>query len=124
MGNPLSDDQPGMNHGQFIQAYREGRIRVDFDPRLAGKFLSARLLLPLMMLPVLGSGVALALLGWLWTGLLVIAMAIIAPRLIKRSAPHFLLTQALSDEKLFYDSLRAGVMRISTIDSNSTEVTA
>ena len=65
-----------------------------------------------MILPLLGAGVALALMGWLWSGLLVIATGIIAPRLIKRSAPHFLLTQMLSDEKLYDELQRAEVMRV------------
>ncbi len=102
-----------MTHGEFVAAYRNGSVTIEFDPARAAKFLSARLLLPLMALPLLGTGVALALLGWLWTGLAVIAAAIIAPRLIKRSAPHFLLTQMLSDEKLYEDAQRAGIMRLS-----------
>ena len=101
-----------MTHAEFITAYRERHIRVEFNPALAAKFLSARLLLPLMMLPLLGLGVGLALIGWLWTGLLTIALGIIVPRLIKRSAPHFLLTQALDDETVFNDLVRAGVMQI------------
>jgi hypothetical protein len=101
-----------LTHAEFVTAYREGRITVEFDPTRAAKFLSARLLLPLMVLPLLGVGVALALIGWLWSGLLVIATGIIAPRLIKRSAPHFLLTQMLSDEKLYDEVQRIEVMRV------------
>ena len=101
-----------MTHAEFVSAYREGRITVEFDPTRAAKFLSARLLLPLMVLPLLGIGVALALMGWLWSGLLLIATGIIAPRLIKRSAPHFLLTQMLSDEKLYDEVQRIEVMHV------------
>ncbi|MGA0024514.1 MAG: hypothetical protein ACO3F9_07690 [Burkholderiales bacterium] len=99
-------------HGEFVAAYRAGTISVNFDPGAAARFLSARLLLPLFMLPVLGIGVALALTGWIWTGLAVIALGIIVPRLIKRGAPHFLLQQALGDEDLYRDVLRAGVMQV------------
>ena len=95
-----------------MSAYRDGRITVEFDPTRAAKFLSARLLLPLMMLPLLGAGVALVLLGWLWTGLAMVAAGMVAPRLIKRSAPRFLLTQMLSDQKLYDDAQRAGIMRL------------
>jgi len=101
-----------LTHAEFVSAYREGRITVEFDPTRAAKFLSARLLLPLMVLPLLGIGVALALMGWLWSGLLLIATGIIAPRLIKRSAPHFLLTQMLSDEKLYDEVQRIEVMHV------------
>ncbi len=74
--------------------------------------LSARLLLPLLTLPILGIGVALALIGWLWTGLTMIALGFIVPRLIKRSAPHFLLTQMLEDAQQYEAICNACVMQI------------
>jgi len=99
-------------HGEFVAAYRSGMLDINIDPKAAARFLSARLLLPLFIMPVLGIGVALALTGWIWTGLLVIALGIIVPRLIKRGAPHFLLQQALNNEDVYRDMLRAEVMRI------------
>ncbi len=110
-----------MTYTDFLSAYRDGRITVEFDRARAGQFLSARLLLPVLILPLLGAGVALALLGWLWTGLLVIALGMVVPRLIKRSAPHFLLTQMLSDEKLYADMQRAGILRVSQVNASTTE---
>ena len=101
-----------MTHAEFASAYREGRITVTFDPKRAAQLLSARLLLPVVTLPVLGLGVGLALMGWLWAGLIVIALGFIVPRLIKRSAPHFLLTQMLEDAQQ-YDAIRkANVMQL------------
>ena len=96
-----------MTHAEFVAAYHAGAIRVDVDPRAAARYLSARLLLPLFMLPVLGIGVALALTGWLWTGLSIIGAATIAPILIKRSARHFVITQALEDGKFYDDAMGA-----------------
>jgi hypothetical protein len=110
-----------LTHTEFVAAYRAARITVTFDPVLAGKFVSARLLLPLMMLPLLGAGVGLALMGWLWTGLLTIATGMIVPRLIKRSAPHFLLTQMLDDATLYVDALRAGIMRLDTVNPQHSQ---
>ena len=101
-----------MTHSEFISAYRAGRITVEFDAKRAARLLSARLLLPLMTLPVLGIGVGLALSGWQWTGLSVIALGIIVPRLIKRAAPHFLLTQMLDDERQYDEIRKAGVLQI------------
>lgn len=83
-----------------------------FEPKQAARLLASRLLLPLITLPVLGAGVALALIGWLWTALAVIAAAIIVPRLIKRSAPNFLLTQMLEDAQQYEAICKAGVMQI------------
>lgn len=96
-----------MTHAEFVAAYRAGTIRVDIDRTEAARYVSARLLLPLVKLPVLGLGVALALTGWIWTGLAIIGAATVAPMLIRRSAPHFVMTHALEDAK-FYDDVTAG----------------
>jgi hypothetical protein len=101
-----------MTHEAFVAAYRAGTIRVNIDRAEAARFLSARLLLPFVMLPVLGTGVALALIGWIWTGLIVIAAGTLAPMLIKRSAPHFIMTQALDDPKFYEDAAASGLLRI------------
>jgi hypothetical protein len=101
-----------LSHTEFIAAYRDGSIIVNFEPKAAARFLSGRLLLPLFMMPVLGIGVALALSGWIWTGLLVIALGIILPRLIKRGAPHFLMQQVLDDGNLYQELLRDGVIQL------------
>lgn len=104
-----------MTHSEFQQAYAAGRVKVDVDRARAARYLSARLLLPFVMLPVLGAGVALALLGWIWTGLAVIAAGIMIPRLIKRSAPHFVLTEAIQDQRIYEELTRAEILRISRL---------
>jgi hypothetical protein len=101
-----------MTHSEFVEAYRDGRVRIDIELPAAARYLSARLLLPFVMLPVLGSGVALALVGWLWTGLAILAASVAIPRLIKRSAPHFLLTQALEDAGTYQEVTQAGILRV------------
>ena len=103
-----------MTHSEFTAAYARGEIKVEIDPKSAARYLSARLLLPLVMLPVLGAGVALALIGWIFTGLAVIAAGIIAPQLIKRGAAHFILTQALQDAAVYEDVTRAGLLRVTS----------
>ena len=104
-----------MTHGEFTAAYARGEIKVEVDPQVAAQFVSARLLLPFVMMPVLGFGVALALIGWFFTGLGIIALGIIAPRLIKRSAPHFILTQALRDPKVYDEVTRGGMLRVTPV---------
>lgn len=103
-----------LSHHDFVAAFHDGTITVSFDPKGAARFISARLLLPLFMMPVLGIGVGLALSGWIWTGLLVIALGIIVPRLIKRAAPRFLMQQMMEDEGLYREVLHAGIMRVVT----------
>lgn len=100
-----------MTHAEFVAAYQRGRIRVELDPQGASRFLSARLLLPLVTMPVVGIGIATVLVGWLLTGLAIVAVGIIAPQLIKRSAPHFLFQQALNDAAVYEELVRSGVLR-------------
>ena len=101
-----------MTHAEFVSAYASGRVRVDIDRAAAARFMSARLLLPFVMLPVLGIGTALALTGSVWIGLGMIAMGTIAPIIIKRSAPHFVLTHAVDDAKFYQEVATSGLLRI------------
>jgi|SRR5687768_5953480 len=105
-----------MNHADFVTAYARGEIRVEFDPKAAGRLLSARLLLPLVQMPVLGAGVALALVGWIYSGLAIVALGTIVPHLIKRSAPHFLLQSALEDERSYEELMRQNVMSVTAAE--------
>ena len=104
--------QLSLSHREFVAAFHDSTITVTFDPKGAARFVSARLLLPLFMMPVLGIGVALALTGWIWTGLSVIAAGIIVPRLVKRGAPRFLMHQMMDDEGLYREVVHAGIMHI------------
>jgi len=101
-----------MTHAEFLAAYARKEVQIEFDPKAAGRFLSARLLLPFVQMPVLGAGVALALIGWIYSGLAVIALGIVAPQLIKRSAPRFLLQNALEDERIYEELTRTNVLRV------------
>lgn len=101
-----------VTHREFVAGYRAASVRVNLDPAAAARYMSARLWLPLVRLPVLGVGVALALSGWLWSGFGLIALGTLAPMLIRRSAPHFVLTQALADERFYDDVVRSGVLDV------------
>ena len=107
-----------MTHSEFTAAYARGEIKVEIDPKSAARYLSARLLLPFVMMPVLGAGVALALTGWIFTGLAVIAAGIIAPQLIKRGAPHFILTRALEDAVFYGEITQSGLLRVTSVMGN------
>ena len=85
---------------------------MNVDRAAAARYVSARLLLPFVMLPVLGLGVALAMTGWVWTGLAIIGAATVTRIIIRRSAAHFVLTQALHDAKFYEDVAASGVLEI------------
>lgn len=101
-----------LDYPAFLEAYGRGEVIVNFEREAAAKFLSARMLLPLFMLPVLGIGVSLALVGWLWTGLAVIGLGILVPRVVKGGAPHFLMQQLLQDESLYRELLAGRVIEV------------
>jgi hypothetical protein len=104
-----------VTHREFVAAYARGEIRIEIDPKGAARHLSARLLLPFVMMPVVGIGIALALIGWFFLGFAIIALGIIVPQLIKGSAPHFLLTQALEDAAVYEDVTRTGLLRLTPV---------
>ena len=101
-----------MEYEDFLEAYHGGRIRVDIDRKGAARFVSHRLLLPLFMMPILGIGTALAIIGWIWTGLTIIAVGTIVPMLIKLGAPNFVMTQSLHDARFYSDAYRAGILHL------------
>ena len=103
-----------MTHAEFVAAYQRGEIKAEIDPKAAARFVSARLLLPFVALPVLGMGVALALVGWIYTGLAIIAVGFVVPRLIKHNAPRFILTQALQDASFYDEVAKSGLLRLTT----------
>ena len=101
-----------MTHDEFRAAYQRGRVRVRVNQKPAERLLSAKLLLPLFALPLLGAGVGLVLIGWWIVGLLVFLAGYAGQRLVKRSAPHFVLTQALQHEAWYQEALATGAIQL------------
>jgi hypothetical protein len=95
-----------VTHEEFVAAYRAGRVRVTIDRAAAARFVSGRAMLPLVMLPLLGFGVALALVGYIVTGAIIFVAALALRTLVKRSSDGFLLWRALRDGD-FYEQVRA-----------------
>jgi hypothetical protein len=101
-----------MNHQEFVDAYRNGNLNVVMPQKTASQYLSRRLLLPFFMMPILGAGLGLALIGWLYTGILVFLVGFIAPRLIKRNAAAILMYQALQDPDAYEDLRKSGALEV------------
>lgn len=105
-----------MTHAEFIAAFREGRIKVEVDRKGAVRLVSARLLLPLVLLPVLGLSVALAIGGYLVAGIGIFVAALAARFFIRASSPGFVLSSALNDARFYEQARDAGLLQIRTPD--------
>ena len=100
-----------MTHAEFVDAYRERRLKVQVDKSAAARMVSARLMLPLVLLPVMGLGVALALVGYFVIGALVFLAALGLRYAVRRSAPGFVLQRALADERFYAEAIASGLLK-------------
>jgi hypothetical protein len=105
-----------MTHQEFVAAYEAGRIRVSIDRDAAVRFVSGRAMLPLVLLPVLGLAVALALVGYVIAGIAIFVVALVVRFLVRRSSDGFLLWRALQDADFYSQVVAAQVLRVETHD--------
>jgi hypothetical protein len=103
-----------VTHAEFAAAWREGRVRVEVDREAAARTMSARLMLPFVLLPVMGAGVALALVGRYFIGAAVFLAALVLRFVVRRSAGGFVLQRALADERFYAEAFASELIRIST----------
>jgi hypothetical protein len=101
-----------MTHQEFVAAYEAGRLRVRINRAAAARYVSGRAMLPLVILPILGLGVALALVGYLVAGVVVFIAALGLRFLVKRSSDGFLVWRALRDPDFYQQVLAAGVLAV------------
>jgi hypothetical protein len=98
-----------VTHAEFVEAWRGARVQV--DPRGAARMVSARLLLPFVLLPLLGLAVALALIGYYLAGGLLFAAALALRYAVRRSASGYVLQRALADERFYAEACAAGLIK-------------
>jgi predicted membrane-bound spermidine synthase len=99
-----------MSHEEFVRSFQEGRLQVQVDRAAAARLMSGRLLLPLVLLPLLGLGVALALAGYLFTGIAVFVAALGLRFLVHASSRGFVLNRSLQDAAFYEEMLRRGIL--------------
>lgn len=103
---------PAMTREEFTRAYAAGQVHVQIDPKRAARYVSQRLWLPLVRLPILGSGLALVLIRHWWIGLALFLFGLALPWLVKRTAPNFVLTQTFQDDDTYRDAVQREIIRI------------
>ena len=101
-----------MTHEAFVAAYRAGRIRVTVDRNAASRFVAGRTALALVVLPFLGRGVALALVGYNHTGTRVFYAALLVRYAVRRSSHGFVVWRALQDEEFYRQATSAQALTV------------
>lgn len=94
-----------MTHEEFVAAYGEGRIVVGIDKVAAARLVSRRLLLPFVLLPLLGLSVALALTGWLISGIALFIATVAFRYFVRSSSRGFVLSQALRNTDFYRQAI-------------------
>jgi hypothetical protein len=99
-----------LTHAEFVAAYTSGRLRVDIDKKSAGKFISARMLLPWILLPLFGLAVACAL-NAAWILCTIFFLGALGLRTLSRTtAPGYVLHRALQDAAFYREVAALGLL--------------
>ena len=103
-----------MTHEQFVRGYHAGRVQVHVDRTAATRLVSARLMLPFVLLPVLGLGVALALTGHLFAGVAVFLAALGLRFFVRATSQGFVLNRALHDAAFYEEMVHRKILILPT----------
>ena len=101
-----------MSHEQFVAAYASGTLRVRVDRARAAKLVSARLMLPFVLLPLLGLAVAFALTGRLFAGIALFLLVLAFRYAVRASSQGFVLSRALQNPAFYQEALAAGILQV------------
>ena len=99
-----------MSHEEFVRAFGERRLQVQIDRSAAARLVSGRLLLPFFLLPLLGLGVALALSGYLLTGIAVFLGTLGLRFMVRASSQGFVLNRSLHDPAFYEEMVRRRIL--------------
>jgi hypothetical protein len=97
---------------EFRAGLPAGHFRLVVDPKLARRFVSQRLMLLVVLMPLIGLGIALALLGARWTGALLVFGGIALHRLVMWQAPQVVVHMAARNPKVYEQVTQQGVMEV------------
>ncbi|MGV3492352.1 MAG: hypothetical protein ACO1OY_00670 [Ramlibacter sp.] len=106
------DAVPYVPHEEFRAGLPAGRIRVVVNPKLARRYVSQRLMLLVLMMPLIGVGIALALVGRTWLGAGLVAAGVILNRVVMAQAPKILVQMAVRDAKVYDFVTQNGLLEV------------
>jgi hypothetical protein len=100
---------------EFRSGLPHGRFHVVVNPALAVPFVATRVNVIPISIAAVGCGIAAALAGYVWTGGLLIAGAIVFRRLVKSQAPKIALHLASTHAATYLDATSSGVMEVQRV---------
>jgi len=103
-----------MTHSEFVAAYQSGRLAVQIDPKAAARVVSAQMMLPLVLLPIFGIAVGIALVGYFFAGAALFLAAFAFRFFVRRSAPGFVLKRSLEDPRFYEHAVAAELLKTSS----------
>jgi hypothetical protein len=112
VAEPDADFAEYISHEEFRAGLPAGRFRVVVNPKLARRYVSQRLFLLVVLMPLIGVGIALALTGHTWLGAGLVFAGVALNRITMWQAPTLLLQMASRDASVYEYVTQNGVMEV------------
>ncbi len=97
---------------EFRNGLPHGRFRVIVNPKLVAPFVAHLTRATPLALALIGPGIAAALVGYPWTGGLLVAAGIVLRRVVKAQAPRILLHLATRVPSVYEQATEHAVMEV------------
>jgi hypothetical protein len=105
-------DALDISHAEFCRGLPAGQFRLIVNPERARKYIRHRLFIGPLTLPVAGVGVALALSGHTWPGLVLVVLSVLVNRGVSHQAPRILLHLATQDARVYREALEFEILEV------------
>ena len=97
---------------EFRAGLPAGRFRLVVDPKLARRYVAQRLMLLVVLMPLIGVGIALALTGQRWLGAALVFGGVALNRIVAWQAPKILVQMAQRDARVYAHVTQNGLMEV------------
>jgi hypothetical protein len=107
-----ADTVPYIAHDVFRNGLPHGHFRIVVNPELARRYVVQRTRMNLVAVLVIGAGAVLALSGQSWLGAALVAVGVVANRLVRHQAGRILLHLAAQDPAVYAEVTTQGVLEV------------
>jgi hypothetical protein len=113
-GSTAADDEfaPYIGHDEFRSGAPHGRFRIVVNPALARPYVLRRTRVNVLAPIVIGVGAVLAMAGQALPGIMLVALGIIANRLVRQQTAKIMLHLALRDAAVYAEVTSNGMMEV------------